>query len=88
MPNTGEKDDRAVAVRSDPQMHAARRWFENDKVTHWLLLRIGFARPRRDISPAAKSNPRSLIRFRGMAKNETRCFNKSETSFTESLTRG
>ena len=89
--NTGEKDDRAVADRSGPQVHAARRWFESNKVTHWLLLRIRFARvpaENKNSSLAAKPTVRSLIRFRGMAKNERRCFNKSQTSFTESLTRG
>ena len=47
------------------------------------------ARPRvkQDSSPAAKPTVRSLIRFRRMAKNERRCFNRLQTSFIGSLTR-
>jgi hypothetical protein len=44
LPNTGEKDDRTVAERSGPQVHAYSRWFESNKITHWLLLRIMSAR--------------------------------------------
>jgi hypothetical protein len=38
-------------------------------------------------SPAAKPTARFLIKFRGMAQNERRCFNRLQTSFILSLTR-
>jgi hypothetical protein len=37
LPNTGENDDRAVVNRGRPNARAASRWFENNKVTHWLF---------------------------------------------------
>src|SRR5580704_18661781 len=44
LPNTGENDDRAVVNRCRPHARAASRWFENNKVTHWLYLRKIIAR--------------------------------------------
>jgi hypothetical protein len=43
------------------------------------------ARPRVELE--AKPTVRFLIRFRRMTKNERRCFNRLQTSFTGSLTR-
>jgi hypothetical protein len=36
-PSTGENDDRAVVNRGRPHARATSRWFENNKVTHWLF---------------------------------------------------
>ena len=44
LPNTGENDDRAVVNRRRPHARAACRWFEHNKITHWLFLRIIIAR--------------------------------------------
>jgi hypothetical protein len=40
LPNTGENDDRAVVNRCRPHARATSRWFEHNKITHWLFLRI------------------------------------------------
>jgi hypothetical protein len=37
LPNASENDDRAVVDRDRPHARAASRWFENNKVTHWLF---------------------------------------------------
>jgi hypothetical protein len=46
-PNTGENDDRAAIKRGGLHARAASRWFENDKVTHLLSLRMIIARALR-----------------------------------------
>jgi hypothetical protein len=53
LPNTGENDDLAVVNRCRPCARAAR-WFEHNKITHWLFLRILLRVPVEQDPPAAK----------------------------------